>query len=236
MSPNSDSADKGIEEKAISENSDSSANQKGSSEAEYVSVAEFNKLQSQLETLRRSLQSDKDKGVKKVNARVEALEGDLRTVLQGARKKGQSLEEVLADIEEQEQAEERQLLREMALSFKNGSFQKGSQGSEQSSEVDVSEVVTKLELDKNDMRVKEFMAREFSSKEEVALEAAKLLKTILRTQPTDADKPGEVANAQKNASQQEKLMQEYQEGSKGLMGQALINYKMAMRKKGLEIS
>ncbi|HEY6020180.1 MAG TPA: hypothetical protein VIY48_09845 [Candidatus Paceibacterota bacterium] len=232
MSQNTDSADKGTEEKAISEGSDKAANQKGSSEQEHVSVAEFNKLQNTIESLRRSLQSDKDKGVKKVNERVSALEGDLRTVLQSAMKEGRSIGDVLDAIEQEEERSTRQTLKEMAEAFRTGAFPKSLHGSEDQAGVDVSSVVDELELDKNDLRVKDFMSKEFATEKEAMREGAKLLKTILKTQPSDADEPSTVARRQPNLSEQERLNAEFQEGAKNLRGQALINFKMKMREKG----
>lgn len=231
MSQISDRADEGTEENAISEGSDKAANQKGSSKQEYVSVAEFNKLQNQIESLRRGLQSDHDKGVKKVNERVAALEGDLRTVLQSAMQKGQSIGDVLDAIEAEEERSTRQTLKEMADAFRSGSFQKPDKAVEQNG-VDVSSVVDELELDKNDLRVKDFMSKEFATEKEAMREGAKLLKTILKTQPSTADEPSSVARRQPNLPEQERLNEEYKEGSKGLYGQALIRYKQKMREKG----
>lgn len=232
MSQNTDSDPKGTEEKAISEGSDKGSNQKGSSEQEYVSVAEFNKLQNTIESLRRSLQSDKDKGVKKVNERVNALEGDLRTVLQSAMREGRSIGDVLDAIEQEEERSTQQTLKELADAFRSGNFQKSSHGSEEQAGVDGSSVVDELELDKNDMRVKDFMGKSFATEKEALREGAKLLKTILKTQPSDADEPSSVARRQPNPSEQERLNEEYKDGSKGLYGQALIRFKQKMRAKG----
>jgi len=231
-----DSSDEGTKDKAMSEGSDNADNQPSSGTQEYVSVAEFAKLQSTIESLRRSVQSDKDKGVKKVAERVEALEGDLRTVLKSAMKEGKTIDDVLASIDEKEEQETRQTILEMAQAFKTGAFPKPPQGSGEASGADVSSVVAKLELDQSDLRVKDFMSKTFASNEDALIEGARVLKQILRTQPTDVDQPTDVAKVQRSAPEQVRLMQEYTEGSKGLMGQALLNHKMRMRKKGLVIS
>jgi hypothetical protein len=96
-------------------------------------------------------------------------------------------------------------------------------------------VLTELELDKNDVRVREFQTRQFKSQAELALEAAKLVKSISR-QPSDADQAEQVGERRGAGNKQEALMQEYREGSKNLRGIALTKYKQVMRKKGLEIS
>lgn len=227
-----DRAIEGTQDKAMSEGSDKMDNQKSSDATEYVSVAEFKRLQAQFEAIRRGEQSAHDKGVKEVRSRVEALEGDLQTVLQNARRDGKSLDEVISDIEAQRLQEERKLLLEAAQVIRGGGFQRGSPGSEQTDGVDVSEVVNQLELDKNDMRVKAFLAQEFKSKEEALLEGARVLKTILRTQPSEADEPSAVAKSQKIPTNKEALDAQYKEGSKGLTGQALMNYRREMRAKG----
>jgi hypothetical protein len=232
MATQLDSDDKGTQEPASSEGSDSSSNQK-SSTADYVSVAEFNKLQNQIETLRRSLQSEKDRGVKKVSERLDGLEGDLRTVLQNARQSGKSIEDVIADYDHQEEMEARQAVLELGKAFREGRFSAGqSGGSGSASGVDVQAVVSDLELDANDIRVKAFMAQSFTSQAEANLAAAKLLKSISKNQPSDADQVGQVARQQVQPEKAQQLQKEYDEGSKTLKGMALINFQRTMRRKG----
>jgi hypothetical protein len=100
----------------------------------------------------------------------------------------------------------------------------------------VSEVLEDLELDSTDTRVAEFRSKSFGSKEEAYREAAKLLKKIQSNQPSDADRPDDPARARTIATQREKLMDEYREGSKNLFGRDLMNFKRKMREKGLDIS
>ncbi len=218
------------------EGSESSGNQTGVQPTASVTVEQFNQLQSQLETLRRSLQSDKDKAVKKTNARVDALEGDLRSVLQGAVKDGKSLTDVLSEIDAEEERQARQSILEMARIFREGKLPEvGSGGSGQAAGVKAADVVQELGLPVEDVRVKAFMSLNFADGAEAYREAAKLTKSLSR-QPSDADRAGEVAEQQKNASTQEQLMQEYKTGSKNLLGNELVRYKQEMRKRGLNIT
>jgi hypothetical protein len=194
-------------------------------------------LQQKVDLLTRSLQSDKDRAVKKVGQRLDAIEGDLREVLQTAKREGKSVDDVLADIESAEEREMREALREMARSFKDGKFQASGQGgSSKQTGVDVSEVLADLELDAEDTRVQAFRAKPFASIDEAYREGAKLRKSIKTTQPSDADQASNVATPRGPAPKQDQLMKEYREGSKDLYGRQLLLYKQEMRKKGLNIS
>jgi hypothetical protein len=231
-----DSVNDGIAEKANSGNSESETNQKGSSETDAVTKAEFEKLASQIETLRRSLQSEKDKAVKQTNERLTSLEGDVREVLQSAKKQGKSVDELLEDYEQEEELRVRNDLRELTRAFKEGRLSPQAPGKSQDSGVDVSGVLKELELDSEDIRVKEFSSRKFATEAEAFKEGAKLLKTIVSNQPTDADIPSKVAQRQSSPDAQARLMAEYKEGSKNMRGQQLIQFKKQMRAKGLEIT
>jgi hypothetical protein len=190
-------------------------------------------LDQRFEAFRRSTQSEKDKAVKQTNQRLDGLEGDIRSVLQQAVKDGRSISDVISDFDAEEDREARRLTLEMAKAFKEGKFPgQGSGGSEQTSGVKVDEVVQELELPVEDLRVKEFMSRKFTDKAEAYREAAKLTK-ILTRQPSEADKAGETSQRTSDAPALVKLQQEYDEGSKNLRGQSLINFKMKMRQKGL---
>jgi hypothetical protein len=110
-----------------------------------------------------------------------------------------------------------------------------AQGSAQASGVDVTNVLRELELDETDTRVQEFRSRSFGSEAEAYREAAKLLKTISTRQPSAADMPSPVGRGATTATKLEQLRQEYDSRSKNLRGQQLINLKMEMRKKGLNV-
>lgn len=230
-----DSLEQGTQGAATPEGSDVAGNQKGSSQPEYITVEQFSKIQEQIEALRRQMQSSKDKAVKRTEERLEGLERDVKTVLQTALKQGKrDISDVLAEIEESEEAETRELLRKMALTYKEGGFQRDERGSSTGG-VDVEGVIQELELDKSDPRVSEFRTRQFASREEAYREAAKLLKLITK-QPSEADRPSDVAKRQEYATKQEQLMAEYRERAKNLRGRDLIDLKFEMRKKGLQIS
>jgi hypothetical protein len=224
----------GTEEKPNSESSNSKTGQRSSS-AETDVVAQLNKLQTEFDKLSRRLQGEKDRAVKQTNQRLDVLEGDIRTVLQQAAQQGKTVTDVLSDMDEAEERETRQLLVEMARTFKNGGQQSGSRQEAQSG-VDVSEVVNELGLDTEDASVKAFMAKSHGSLAEAYREGGKLLRQIAFNQPSDGDQTSHVARKPAPASSQEKLMQEYREGSKGLTGRNLIMFKQQMREKGLEIS
>lgn len=235
MATDKDSAlDKGTSEQPNSESSDKS-NGQHNSEAEYITKTEFLRIEKQIQDMARLVQSEKDRSVKKANQRIDKLEGDIRTVLQTAVSEGKSVGDLLSQIERDEEAETRQLLRELALNAKNGLAPKSSGGTQEDGKVDASVVISELELPADDIRVKSFATRTFSSEAEAYREAAKLAKSLSK-QPSDADRSSEESARKTFATQQERLMNEYTEGSKNLRGNALIQYKQAMRKKGLDIN
>lgn len=231
---NKDSAELEGTQGSQSEGSNNNAGQQGS-EQEYVTIKQFNEMMGKIEGLSRTLQGDKDRAVKKTNQRLDGLESNLKAVLEKANLEGKSISDLLSQVEADEEKEFRQTMLEVAKSLKGGSANDVERGSAAGSGVNVAEVLKDLELDETDLRVKEFSTKKFMSKEEAYREGAKLVKTIISKQPTDADLPSGVVDRVKNASKQEQLMAEYKEGSKNLYGQALINYKMQMRKKGLTI-
>lgn len=208
-----------------------------SSVATDVIVQQITKLQAQLDTLARQQQSGKDRAIKQTNSRLDALEGNLREVLQTARTQGKSVDDLLKDVDEAEERETRSLMLEMAKSFREGRFP-GPAGRQPEGDKGTiaSEVLSELELDASDTRVQEFRARSFASREEAYREGAKLLKKIQTVQPSDADKPGEVSGTRRPATNQEELKREYEQGSKDLYGRQLILFKQQMRQKGLDIS
>lgn len=196
------------------------------------SATQLKALQDKVDALARSLQSEKDKGIARTNQRIDKLEGDIKDVLRTAVKSGKSTQDLLNEIEATEEAESRQAMREMALAFKTGKFPAmGGGGSADQNGVDVSSVIRELELDPEDIRVKAFVAKGYSSEAEAYREGAKLIKSI--TKPSDAELPSSVASGRSAPSKNEALMQEYIQKSQGLRGQALINLKMQYRKKGL---
>lgn len=232
-----DSADNGGTQGRQPEGSQSQSGQQNSSSPEYVTVEQFREIQKSLDLVARQLQGEKDRAVKKTNERLDGVEKDLKAVLQIAKRDGKDIDTLLSEVESQEEADFRQVMLEVAKTFKNGGLpQSATGGTAQSKGVDVSAVLKDLEMDLSDLRVKEFATRKFESEAQAYAEGAKLLKTIISRQPTDADQPSGASERTKAASQQEKLMQEYADGSKNLRGQALINFKMQMRKKGLDIT
>ena len=228
-----DSDLKGSQGQASPETSDSKPNQTGSSQPEYVTVDQFNKLMTQIESLRRSGQSDKDKGIKAVTERVDALSNDLKAVLQSAQGRGQNISDVLAELDEQEELETRRMMREFLASQKSGAPRKESGGSG-SELVDVAGIIAEYELDPEDTRVQAFRSKQYTSEAEAYKEAAKLLKSMTK-QPSEADLPSKVAGERQRAPKQEALEQEYKERSKGIRGQELISLQREMRRKGLRI-
>lgn len=209
-----------------------------SSEQVIITKEAFDSLNQTVQTLARQLQSDKDRAVKGVSQRIDGVEKDLKTILQLAEKEGKSVTDLIKAVEYDEEREFRETIKQMAQSFKNGGLpQQSSGGTGQSQGVDVNQVLKDLELDVTDVRVREYVGRSgtFATREQALLEAAKLVKSLSR-KPTDADEPSNVSERAQAGSKQDALMSEYKEGSKNLTGNALINYKMQMRKKGLQIS
>lgn len=229
MSTKPDSDGEGNEERH-SEVSNNQSNQKGSSgDPKYVTVEEFMKLNQTLEAMRRSLQSEKDKGVKRLEGEV----GELKQILQSYR--GKSTDEILQDLEEQEEREARQAVIEMARGFREGRFPERESRQDSQKGVDVAGVLKELELDDSDTRVQAFRSRAFQSETEAYREAAKLVKQINTTRPDEADQPS-ITNKRLSASSQEELRKEYDRRSEKLYGPALLKLKKEMREKGLEIS
>ena len=214
------------------------ANLDVSKEQDSITVADTKKqiqdLQKTVDALVRSMQSEKDKGIANTNKRIDGLEKNLKEALRVAQQKGQSIQDLLGEVEAQEQADTQQALAELAQAFRSGQFSgRQALGGADNTGVDVTNVLRELELDENDMRVKEFRSRQFKSNEEAYREGAKLLKTITTKQPTQASAPSPQGGLGQSPNQQEALKQEYDERSKNLRGTALIQLKMEMRKKGL---
>ena len=218
------------------EGSNTTPNQKGSSgEEQYVTVAQFQQLNQSIESLRRAMQSDKDKGIKRVEGRLDGIEGSVKEVLQSYSRSGKSIEDLVGDLQEQEEREFRSQQRELVEMLRTGRLPGGSGGTGQQG-VDVSSVLTELELPSDDVRVQAFRSRQFANEAEAYREGAKLQKQILTKQPSDADAPSSEGKRQSAATDQRALMQEYQERSSKLHGQQLLRLKAEMRQKGLEIS
>lgn len=237
MATKSDSLPEGTEDAATSEGSHNGSNQEGRSAAQYVTVEDFQRIQQSLEAVRRQLQSGHDKGVKKLDQRVEGIEQNLKSLLQNASRSGQSVDELLGQLEAEEEREAREATLEIARALREGRFPAaGSGGTGQQTGVDVSAVLTELEMDESDTRVQDFRAKKFTSEAEAYREAAKLLKKIQSTQPDDADTPSPESRTRQGKPNQAQLMQEYQRRSAPLHGQALLRLKKEMRDKGLEIS
>lgn len=232
----SDSDSNGTQPSANGEGSDKGSNQTGGSAQPTVTIEQLNQLLDQkLEAFRRSTQSEKDKAVKQTNQRLESVEGSLKEVLQAAASKGQSLSDLLGQLDQDEEVQARQATLELARAYREGKLFSPSGGTEQKKGVDVGAVVQDLELPADDIRVKAFMAQSYQTADEAYREAAKVLKSISR-QPTDADAPGSENTRQPNPPKQEQLMAEYKEGSKSLYGMELVKFKQKMRDKGLQIS
>lgn len=232
MTTNKDSAvEEGTQGTPIPEGSDSSTGQRNSA-AGVVTKEQYDALAREIESLKRGMQSEKDRAVKKTNERIDALQSDIQTVLREALNSGKSVGDLVKEIEESEEREFRQTLKELATSYRSG----GEQGKAQKQVVNTLEIVKELEFDPEDMRVREFASQQFSTPEEAYKAAALLQRKIVSTTPSDADTASSEAKRKTFASKQEALRAEYLEGSKNLRGQALMNFKRAMRQKGLDIS
>jgi hypothetical protein len=237
MSDKDSVVDKGTESETTDEGSDKAASQRSSQQDADVS-AQIQQLNQQVQQLTRRLQSDKDRAVKKTNERLDVIEGDLRTVLQQAQQSGKSVTDILTEMDATEEQEARRAFLEVAQQLRSGKFPGQVQGSGQEQGVDVSKVLEELalsEADREDVRVKTYQATKFASEAD-AYRAAVALQKSLIAKPSEADLPSDIAKQRASAGKQEQLVAEYNEGSKKLFGQALINYKAEMRKKGLRIS
>lgn len=219
----------GTEVEPTTEGSKSGSGQPSSAASNVES--EIKQLKATVESLTRIIQSDKDRAVKKVGQRLDAVEGSLREVLQSAKKENLSVDDILSNLDAEAAREERELVLEMARAFKAGG-PSSLGGNQQKSGVDVDAILSDLELNKDDLRVKEFRSRNFQNREEALSSAIALRKSITTKQPSDADTPSDVSK-ESLQSKQAQLQQQYDEGSKNLRGQALINFKMKMRKQGL---
>lgn len=234
-----DSLSQGTEEQANSEGSDSSVINKGSSQPEFLTVDQFKQLlASELEARRRQEQSAKDKSIKQANERLTTVETDLRKLLQRASQEGKSAGDVLAEIRQQEQEENAQLVAQMAKAWRDGRFpQQVSQGSETKEEVDILEVIEDFGLDTEDKRVAALATQSFETIEAAEQAVVGLIKRInKRPAPSNAERPSREGEASRPSTNQEKLLAEYREQAKSKRGNALIALKMEYRKKGLDIS
>lgn len=228
----------GTQEDANSESSVDETGQQGSRQPEYVTVEQFQEIQRQLQLIQRIAQGDKDRAVRKTNERVDGLENDLKKVLQRASQEGKSANDVLTEIRQQEEEESRQLLAQMAKAWKDGRFpQAASQGSEAKGEVDVLEVIADFGLDPEDKRVAALATRSFETIEAAEQAVVDLVKRMnKRPAPSNAERPSREGEASRQASNQEKLLAEYNQKAVKLRGLALVNLKMEYRRKGLDIS
>lgn len=237
MTDGKDSKD--LNEGTVSAANAEGSNQEGStlsSNAVAETAKQIKALQDKIDAMSRAMQSDKDKAVAKTNQRIDRLEGDLKSVLREAMKNGQSVQDILAEVEQTEERETRETLRELALAYRQGSLSNdGGRGSQPSEGAHATKVVSDLELDQTDVRVKAFMSRSFGSEAEAYKEAALLIKSIATKQPSEADIPSNVGGTH-GPNKLEALQQEYNTRSQNLRGNALIALKMEMRKKGLPIS
>lgn len=215
-------------EKSGDANSDGSGKVQDSSEQKYVTLEQFQEWQ---EAQRRANQSNKDKAVAKVNQRLDSFESYMAE-LRSAKEKGLSVEDLIEAQERNERASLDEDIRFIAQKLRG---EQGVSLAGNPSNGHAQKVVESLGLDKSDSRVATFATKAFASEAEAALEAVKLVNQIQTKKPTDADLPAGQTKSQRHDIQ-EQLMAEYNEGSKNLFGAQLIDFKMQMRKKGLDIS
>ena len=94
------------------------------SESVTITKADWDALQTRLQTIEKGTQSDKDRAVKKTNERLEKLEGDVRPLLERALQHtadGKSPEEALRLVQsEQEDNQTRQAMAEFASAWRSG--------------------------------------------------------------------------------------------------------------------
>lgn len=233
----SDSLDQGTDDSQSS--GSGTSNQKGGSQPEYITVEQLKQLLAEdRETQRRQAQSEKDKGLKQLNQRVEGMETNLKAILQTAAASGKSAKDVIDEVNSAEEAFNRQVIAEMAQAWKSGQFVPASQGSGEKNEVDVDGVIEEFGLDTEDLRVAAFKTRRFETIEAAEIAAAKLVKLINSNQSASESTrpPREDATPPRPSAKLDRLQAEYDEKAKTTRGQALINLKMEYRKKGLPVS
>lgn len=94
------------------------------------------------------------------------------------------------------------------------------------------DVAQELGMDIRDIRVRALASRD--DVEDPEKEVLRLAVSMRYDKITEADKPSEVGRVPKPMPEQERLWQEYREGSRNLYGHALLRFKQNMRAKGWE--
>lgn len=150
------------------------------SESVNITKREWDELQKTLKRLDDETRSNKDRAVKKTNEKLEALEEKLSPVFENFAKliqEGKSPNEAYAKVKsEQDEAEDKQALRELAQAVKSGTLSSLFAGNKQETDVNVDEVIAEYGLDGNSIEVRAAFNRKFGSREEAEVTAARLLK------------------------------------------------------------
>lgn len=118
-----DSGSQGTEiEGAPSPTGSAQGSDSGGSGQVALSKEQWDALQARLDAIERRTQSDKDRAVRKANERLDKLEEGVRPLLERAAKEGKSVSDVLTELDQQDEIEFKQAMREMLSAIKTGTL------------------------------------------------------------------------------------------------------------------
>ncbi len=215
-----------------------------SSETVNLTKAEFDKLQKRLERLENDDRSAKDRAVTKTNKRIEDLETKVNPLLERAAefiKGGDTPKDALQKAQnEQDDLEEKQLLREFLQGVKSGKLPAvETSGNVETKGVQVADVINEYQLDGNDPEViAEVISKNFANETEAKLAAANIaLRRLNPNSPSPAASTtltGSTPQKTDLSSQYNKRLEEMRKSGRPNASQ-IADLKAEFRKKGLEV-
>ena len=233
----------GTEGTPIPSSSDS-GNGQPSSDTVNLTKAEYDKLQKRLERLESEDRSAKDRAVKNTNKRIEDLETKVTPLLERAAeiiKDGKSPQDALQQAQkEQDDLEEKQLLRDFLKKNVSGKLPTESNGNATPEGVKVADVIKEYNLDGNDPEViAAVISKNFANETEAKLAAANIaLRRLNSTPPNPAASTASVGTTAQQGGdlkgQYERRLDELQKMGRPNPSQ-IADLKSEFRKKGLEV-
>lgn len=138
----------------------------------------------------RGKQAGKDRAVSDTNKRLDKLEGDVRPILERAQQEGKSVGDVLADLNRQQEADDRQVMRDFVNALREGKLPGSVTGNDQSKGVDAAKVFEQVGLKSDDPDVAIELGKQFENAEQAELAAFRLRERISKKpNPTQAQNP-----------------------------------------------
>lgn len=156
--------------------SSSGSNQQGGEQSSgqvTLSKGQLDQLLERIAKVERGAQSEKDRAVKRTNERMDKLEGDIRQVLERASKEGKSVDDMLKEIDQEEEAEFRRNVSRLAQVLPEGKLPAAPVGNGQAAGEEAAKVIEALKLDANSAEVNKIVAAHGNNPAQLAIELAK---------------------------------------------------------------